>query len=74
MNILETILNPLNNFEKRVLNLHKSIGIDGAFYFVLGQFESEFNFELPDIMSIEGDEVYEELADKIINKYPSLEF
>ena len=56
------------NFEKLVMLHSLRMGMDGAFYFVIGLYQSKCNDFDDDFF--QDDDIIE----KIINKYPSLEF
>jgi len=56
------------NFEKLVISYSLIMGMDEALYFTIGQYQSKCNDFDDDFF--QDDDIIE----KIINKYPSLEF
>ena len=68
-----TFFNECNNskFENKVLSLSESIGIDGAFYFMLGETQSLINnYSFDDLT--EDDQ--EDFISALIIEMPTLEF
>lgn len=65
---LSFILNPQNNFEKKVLQRSNVMGLDGAFYFTIGEFQSICNDHDDDFYNDDS------VIEMIIGNYPSLEF
>ena len=68
-----TFFNECNNykFENKVLSLSKSIGMDGAFYFILGETQSLINnYSFDDLTEDEQ----EDFISALIIEMPSLEF
>jgi hypothetical protein len=69
----DNLVNKLDDkFKNTVLSREKKMGLDGAFYFTLGEYMKKFGFryELDDL----NDEQQDNLMQSIINKFPELEF
>ena len=60
-----------NDFKNRVLKRHNSMGLDGAFYFTLGEIQSETNnFSFDEL----NDDQQDEFLSSLILEIPELEF
>jgi hypothetical protein len=69
----DNLVNKLDNkFKNTVLSREKKMGLDGAFYFTLGEYMQKFGFkyELDDL----NNEQQDSLMQLIITKFPELEF
>jgi hypothetical protein len=59
-----------DGFKAAVLNRAEKMGLDGAFYFTLGEYMDKLGFDF----DYENDEEQEALSGLIIQKFPELEF
>ena len=59
------------DFKHRVLKRSKLMGMDGAFYFTIGEFQSELNNTSFDDLT---EDQQEDFLDALINEHPELEF
>lgn len=68
---LTVITSPENNFDSLVLQRENVMGLDGAFYFTLGEFESKYKITLP---NLENETEFDEFVALILQKFTGLEF
>jgi len=59
------------NFSNRVLSLQDAMGMDGAFYFSLGEMQSETDNDSFDDLSDDSQDLF---LSALIEKFPELEF
>ena len=71
INFLNFILDPKNRFKNKVLKISDSIGLDGAFYFTIGEFQTlSNNFSFDEL----SEDSQEDFIYLIITEFPELEF